>query len=73
MEYIGRLDALDRQMLDEIKRNPGLHIRGVIRPFFAERAEFPLRRRIDRLIAKGYIRVEKDGALRKLFITEKQG
>jgi len=70
MEYIAQLDALDRQLLDGIRRQPGTHIRAVIRPFLADRAEFPLRRRIDRLIAKGYIRVEKDGALRRLFLTE---
>jgi len=56
------LDELDKALLQSVSDHPGLCIREIIRPFFTQKSETPLRGRIQALALRGLIelRIEKD-------------
>jgi len=53
------LDRIDRLLQDGVKENPGACIRDIIKPFYLERSEPVLRRRMEMLCLRGLIRMEK--------------
>jgi hypothetical protein len=52
------LDDLDRALLQSIEHKPGSNIREVIKPFFSQRSEHPLRKRVEALEIRGLIKLE---------------
>ena len=52
-------DTIDKRLKDAVKENPGACVRTIIKPFFLERSEPVLRRRMEMLHLRGLIRCEK--------------
>jgi len=53
------LDGLDKRLQNDVKENPGACVRTIIKPYFLERSEPVLRRRMEMLAMRGLIRCEK--------------
>jgi hypothetical protein len=53
------LDEIDRALLQSIEHKPGSNIREVIKPFFSQRSEHPLRKRVEALELQGLITLER--------------
>ncbi len=53
------LDGLDKRLRNDVKENPGACVRTIIKPYFLERSEPVLRRRMEMLAMRGLIRCEK--------------
>ena len=52
-------DTIDKRLKDAVKETPGACVRTIIKPFFLERSEAVLRRRMEMLHMRGLIRCEK--------------
>jgi len=52
-------DTIDKRLKDAVKETPGACVRSIIKPFFLERSEAVLRRRVEMLAMRGLIRCEK--------------
>ena len=52
-------DTIDKRLKDAVKETPGACVRTIIKPFFLERSEAVLRRRVEMLAMRGLIRCEK--------------
>ncbi len=53
------LDTIDKRLKDAVKETPGANVRSVIKPFFLERSEPVLRRRMEMLAMRGLIKCVK--------------
>ena len=53
------LDGLDKRLRNDVKENPGVCVRQIIKPYFLERSEPVLRRRMEMLAMRGLIRCVK--------------
>jgi len=52
-------DTIDKRLKDAVKETPGVCVRQIIKPFFLERSEAVLRRRVEMLAMRGLIRCVK--------------
>lgn len=52
-------DTIDKRLKDAVKETPGACVRRIITPFFLERSEAVLRRRMEMLHLRGLIRCVK--------------
>ena len=53
------LDGLDKRLQNDVKENPGVCVRAIIKPYFLERSEPVLRRRMEMLAMRGLIKCVK--------------
>ena len=52
-------DTIDKRLKDAVKETPGACVRSIIKPFFLERSEAVLRRRMEMLAMRGLIKCVK--------------